>query len=70
MIAVDFTRADIYDTIGKELDGLEVGTLGKFWDAERKYLIKKDMLTSNWLITLTMLTYLIEINRYRAQSVQ
>lgn len=30
VIAVDFSHADIYDTIGKELDGMEVGTLGKF----------------------------------------
>ena len=30
VIAVDFTHADIYETIGKELNGLDIGILGKF----------------------------------------
>lgn len=29
VIAADFTQADIYDDIGKELSGLDIGTLGK-----------------------------------------
>ena len=47
VIAADFTRADIYDTIKRELNGLEIGTLGKFGTWMQRTNVAK-----GWILTI------------------
>ncbi|KAK6184100.1 hypothetical protein SNE40_006632 [Patella caerulea] len=69
VVAVDFTRADIYSTISRSLEGLEIGTLVNnvgmsfpfpeyFIELENREQVIRDMINVN-MLSMTMLTSMV-----------
>lgn len=60
VIAADFTKADIYDVIGQELSGLDIGTLGDYGCYIYFFFIQNNFFNSyHWHYTQNLTAYFL-----------